>query len=219
MTAQDGGVLLAEDNLLLREGVQRVLVSQGITVVGVVEDARHIVDACVRLRPSVIVADVRMPPTLADDGLRAAMAARDAYPALGVLVLSQYVEDAYVADLTANGNGGVGYLLKERVSDVVDFADAVRRVGAGGTAFDKDVIGHLIGHRRSSGLSRLTSRETEVLALMAEGLANPGIARRLYVSGPAVEKHVRSIFQKLDLQPGEDGHRRVLAVLQYLRRA
>lgn len=215
----DGGVLLAEDNLLLREGVQRVLASQGIPVVGVVDDARLVVDACRRLRPAVIVADVRMPPTMTDDGLRAALAARAADSALGVLVLSQYVEDAYVADLTAAGTGGVGYLLKERVSDVVDFADAVRRVSAGGTAFDKDVIGHLIGYRRSSNaMARLTNRETEVLALMAEGLANPAIARRLFISGPAVEKHIRSIFQKLGLQPGNDGHRRVLAVLHFLRR-
>jgi DNA-binding NarL/FixJ family response regulator len=215
----DGGVLLAEDNLLLREGVLRVLASQGIPVVGVVDDARLVIDACQRLRPAVIVADVRMPPTMTDDGLRAALSARSADPALGVLVLSQYLEDAYVADLTAAGTGGVGYLLKERVSDVAEFADAVRRVGAGGTAFDKDVIGHLIAHRRSStAMMRLTKRETEVLALMAEGLANPAIARRLFISGPAVEKHVRSIFQKLGLQPGDNMHRRVLAVLHYLRR-
>lgn len=212
------GVLVAEDNLLLREGVQRVLASQQIPVVGVAEDARQVVDACRRLRPALVLADVRMPPTMTDDGLRAALAARAVCPGLGVLVLSQYVEDAYVADLTAGGTGGIGYLLKERVSDVQEFAEAVRRVAAGGTAFDKDVIGHLIGRRRATtSLLRLTNRETEVLALVAEGLSNSAIARRLVVSGPAVEKHVRSIFQKLDLHPGHDGHRRVLAVLHYLR--
>jgi DNA-binding NarL/FixJ family response regulator len=212
-------VLVAEDSALLREGVLRVLEVGGIEVVGTVDRADHVVDEVVRLAPDLLLADIRMPPGLRDDGLRAALEARRQQPSLAVLVLSQHLEDAFLADLVSAGTRGVGYLLKERVSDLPEFLDAVRRVAGGGSAFDPEVVSRLVQARQSNvPLQRLTPRETEVLELMAEGLSNAGIAARLVLSTAAVEKHVRSILAKLDL-PADDGeaHRRVLAVLTFLR--
>lgn len=211
-------VLLAEDNVLLREGIVRVLTRHDVPVVGVVENAEDVAAAVERLAPDLLLADVRMPPGMADDGLRAALAARRRHPGLAVLVLSQYVEDAYLADLTALGTGGIGYLLKQRVASIPEFLDAVRRVAAGGTAFDPDVIAQLLHARRDAQpMRRLTPREHEVLEAMAAGLSNSAIAAQLTVTLPAVEKHIRSILAKLDLPPDDAAHRRVLAVLAYLR--
>jgi DNA-binding NarL/FixJ family response regulator len=211
-------VLLAEDNLLLREGVVQVLTSHDVPVVGVVHHADDVLAAVERLHPDLLLTDVRMPPGMSDDGLRVALAARRRHPDMAVLVLSQYVEDAYLADLTALGTGGIGYLLKQRVASIGEFLDAVRRVAAGGTAFDPEVVAQLLHARRDTQpMRRLTSREHQVLELMAAGLSNTAIAGRLTVSLPAVEKHIRSILAKLDLPPDDEGHRRVLAVLSYLR--
>jgi DNA-binding NarL/FixJ family response regulator len=182
-----------------------------------VGDAVELLDAIARVQPDLAVVDVRMPPTNTDEGIRAAVEIRRRWPSIGILVLSQYVEERYATDLLAGDTAGVGYLLKDRVAEVRDFVDAVRRVGEGGTALDPEVVAQLLARsRRRDPLERLTPREREVLGLMAEGRSNAAIAQSLVVSDGAVEKHVRSIFSKLDLSPTELDHRRVLAVLQWL---
>ena len=210
-------VVVAEDSVLLRAGITRLLTDAGFDVVAAVGDAASLVDVVGRLHPDLAVVDVRMPPTLTDDGLRAAIAIRERQPAVAILVLSQYVEERYASDLLAGETAGIGYLLKDRVADVTDFVDAVRRVGAGGTALDAEVVAQLLARtRRRDPLERLTAREREVLALMAEGRSNAAIAKALVVGAGAVEKHVNSIFTKLDLAATGDDNRRVLAVLRWL---
>lgn len=195
-----------------------VLADSGFEVVGTAGDARDLVRKARSGRPDVVVTDIQMPPDHADDGLRAALEIRSAQPDVGVLVLSQFLEDRYAFDLVADGAQGVGYLLKEKVGDLRVFTDAVRRVADGGSALDPDVVARLVGRRRrSSPLDRLTKRETEVLSLIAEGLSNSGVARELVVTVAAVERHVTSIFDKLGLHQSSDQHRRVLAVLNYLQ--
>ena len=195
-----------------------VLTDSGFEVVGTAGDARDLVRKARLDRPDVVVTDIQMPPDHADDGLRAALEIRAAQPGVGVLVLSQFLEDRYAFDLVADGAQGVGYLLKEKVGDLGVFTDAVRRVADGGSALDPDVVARLVGRRRrSSPLDTLTKRETEVLALIAEGYSNAGVARELVVTVAAVERHVTSIFDKLGLQQSPDQHRRVLAVLNYLQ--
>ena len=208
-------VVIAEDLALLREGIARLLEQGGFEVVAAVDNGSDLLRAIVVDKPDVSVVDVRLPPTFRDEGLRAAIEARRRMPGAPVLVLSQYVEHAYAAELLADGDGAVGYLLKERVGDIRDFLDAVRRVAEGGTALDPEVVRQLVARR--GRLDVLSQREREVLALMAEGRSNAGIAEALVVSESAVEKHVRGIFSKLRLAPAEGGHRRVLAVLAYLR--
>ncbi len=212
-------VVIAEDDALLREGLVLLLGTKGMEVVAAVETVPDFLDVMARGRPDVVVMDVRLPPLFRDEGLRAAVEARRMHPALPVLVLSSYVEDSYASELLADGVGGVGYLLKERVGKVERFVDALRRVADGGTAMDPEVIARLMT-RRSSGspLDTLTAREREVLALMAEGLSNATIGERLVVGEGAVHKHIRNIFTKLRLPHDENGgHRRVLAVLAYLK--
>jgi DNA-binding NarL/FixJ family response regulator len=210
-------IVLAEDSVLLREGLVRLLEEAGHTVVAAIDDADALVPAVLAHRPDIAVVDVRMPPTFTDDGLRAAVAARRAYPGLGVLVLSQYVEESYARDLLADGLGGVGYLLKDRVQDLDALEGALARVASGGSAIDAEVVAQLlVRHRSADPLGALTPREREVLALMAEGRSNAGIAQQLVVSDGAVEKHIRNVFIKLDLPPCEEDHRRVLAVLAWL---
>ncbi len=210
-------VVIAEDSVLLREGLVRLLTDAGEEVVAGAGDAVEAVAAVEEHRPDIVVMDVRMPPDHTDEGIRAALALRRDHPGLAVLVLSQYVEQHYATELLAGNTAGVGYLLKDRVADVADFIDAVRRVGSGGTALDPEVVSHLLARSRRRGpLERLTPRETEVLGLMAEGRSNSAIAAQLVVSEGAVEKHVSSIFAKLDLPPADTDHRRVLAVLHYL---
>ena len=195
-----------------------VLADSGFEVVGTTGDARDLVRKARSGRPDVVVTDIQMPPDHADDGLRAALEIRSAQPGVGVLVLSQFLEDRYAFDLVADGAQGVGYLLKEKVGDLRVFTDAVRRVADGGSALDPDVVARLVGRRRrSSPLNALTKRETEVLSLIAEGYSNGGVARELVVTVAAVERHVTSIFDKLGLQQSPDQHRRVLAVLNYLQ--
>ena len=208
-------VVIAEDLALLREGLVRLLEEAGLEVVAAVADGSDLLRAVVTERPDVAVVDVRLPPTFRDEGLRAALEARRRIPGLPVLVLSQYVEHTYAAELLADGAGGVGYLLKERVGEVRDFIDAVRRVAEGGMAMDPEVVRQLVV-RRSGPLDELTPRELEVLALMAEGRSNAAIAARLVITESAVEKHVRRIFAKLLLPPSDENHRRVLAVLAFL---
>jgi DNA-binding NarL/FixJ family response regulator len=211
-------VLVGEDQPIVREGIVHVLADSGFEVVGTAGDARDLVRKARSGRPDVVVTDIQMPPDHADDGLRAALEIRAALPGVGVLVLSQFLEDRYAFDLVADGAQGVGYLLKEKVGDLRMFTDAVRRVADGGSALDPDVVTRLVGRRRrSSPLDRLTKRETEVLALIAEGYSNAGVARELVVTVAAVERHVTSIFDKLGLQQSPDQHRRVLAVLNYLQ--
>jgi DNA-binding NarL/FixJ family response regulator len=210
-------VVLAEDSVLLREGLVRLLGEAGADVVEAVGDGTQLVRAVAELRPDVAVVDVRMPPTFTDEGLRAAIEARRQVPGTGVLVLSQYVEEAYASDLLADGAGGVGYLLKDRVSALSDLADALERVASGGTVLDPEVVAQLFARRRRDPLDALTPREREVLRLMAEGRTNAAIARELVVTHGAVEKHISSIFGKLSLPPSDDDHRRVLAVLAWLR--
>ena len=210
-------IVIAEDAVLLRAGITRLLVDAGEDVVAAVGDAPSLVDVVDRLRPDLAVVDVRMPPTLTDDGIRAAAAIRKRHPEVGILVLSQYVEERYATDLLAGGSAGVGYLLKDRVADVAEFVDAARRVGSGGTALDPEVVAQLFARSRSRDpLERLTPREREVLSLMAEGRSNVAIAKALVVGDGAVEKHVSSIFTKLDLVAAGDDNRRVLAVLRWL---
>jgi DNA-binding NarL/FixJ family response regulator len=209
-------VVLAEDLFLLRDGLIRLLSSFGFEVVAAVDNAASFLDAVRTHAPDVTVVDVRLPPTFTDEGLRAALEARRESPKLPVLVLSQYVEQLYARELLADGGGGVGYLLKDRVFDGAQFTDAVRRVAAGGTAMDPEVIARLLAARPREPVSTLSPREREVLSLMAEGRSNAAIAQRLFVTERAVAKHTASIFTKLDLQPSDDDNRRVLAVLAYL---
>ncbi|MFD7659006.1 response regulator [Actinosynnema sp. NPDC059797] len=209
-------VVIAEDSTLLREGLTRLLVEAGFDVVAAVEDAPALLAAVEEHRPDVAVVDIRMPPTHTDEGLRAALRLRQRHPGTGVLVLSQYVRVSYAAELLDAGVDGVGYLLKDRVSDLAEFTAAVRRVGSGGSAFDPAVVGKLLVRRRDDSDSRLTDRERAVLALMAEGRTNQAIARRLFITERTVEKHCTSIFAKLDLSVSPHDHRRVLAVLRYL---
>ncbi|MEU4932458.1 response regulator transcription factor [Streptomyces yokosukanensis] len=207
-------ILIAEDNALLAQGLSAMLEALGNEVVATTEDAESFVMAAVAHRPDVAVVDVRLPPSFTDEGIRAALRARERVPGLPILVLSQYVEDTYARELIADGTG-VGYLLKDRVARVDDFLEALHRVAAGGTALDPDVIRQLLA-TRGNPLARLTEREREVLAMMAQGYGNSEIADRLVVTERAVHKHVGNIFVKLDLPPEDSGHRRVLAVLTYL---
>jgi DNA-binding NarL/FixJ family response regulator len=210
-------VVLGEDLTLLRDGLIRLLTAYGMEVVAAAGSGPELLHALVTHQPDVAVVDVRLPPTFTDEGLQAAIQARAQLPGLPVLVLSQHVEPLYAKELLAAGTGGLGYLLKDRVSDVRRFIEAVRTVAGGGTAMDPDVVSQLLArHDRDGQLGRLTSREREVLALMAEGHSNAGIAARLVVTEKAVSKHIGSIFLKLDLYPAENGNRRVLAVLTYL---
>lgn len=211
-------VLIAEDDALLREGLVLLLANEGIEVLAAHDNAGDVLAALDAVRPSVLIMDVRLPPTFTNEGLRAAVQARERWPGLPVLVLSAYVEDRYAADLLAHGAAGIGYLLKERVGRVETFLDALTQVAAGGTVMDPEVISQLmVRRRREDPIHTLTRREREVLELMAEGHGNARIARLLYVSEPAVSKHVRNIFAKLGLVPEDTGHRRVLAVLAHLR--
>ncbi len=210
-------VVLAEDSVLLREGLIRLLEAAGMQVVAAVADAEQLLRAAAEHHPDLVLTDVRMPPTHTDEGLRASLVLRRAQPSPPVLVLSQYVEERYAAQLLASAAGGVGYLLKDRVADVDEFIDALRRVAAGGTALDPEVVAQLLLRGHSDPLDRLTPREGEVLQLMAEGRSNAGIGRQLVLSEGAVGKHIGNIFTKLDLSPAEGDHRRVLAVLQFLK--
>jgi DNA-binding NarL/FixJ family response regulator len=211
-------VLVGEDQPFVREGIVRVLQEGGFDVVGTAADARELVQMDAAFQPDVIIADIQMPPGHADDGLRAALAIRAARPGAGVLVLSQFLEDAYAFDLVADGAQGVGYLLKEKVGDLGVFTDAVRRVADGGSVLDPDVVARLVGRtRKASPLDDLTPRERQVLGLIAEGRSNAGIAQELVVTVAAVERHVTGIFEKLGLHRAPDQHRRVLAVLKYLQ--
>jgi DNA-binding NarL/FixJ family response regulator len=210
--------IVADDTALLREGVARILEASGLEVVGKAADAEDLMRKVRAHKPDVAIVDIRMPPDNTDDGLRAAVAIREELPDTGVLVLSQYVEEEYAVELVASSAEGVGYLLKDRVADVDRFIDAVRRVADGGSALDPEVVSQLVGRqRRDDPLDTLSPREREVLALMAEGRSNAAIAEELVVTERAVEKHVTSIFSKLDLAPAPEDHRRVLAVLAYLR--
>ena len=211
-------VVIADDAVLLREGLIRLVEENGHTVVAAVGDGPALVEAVTAHRPDVSIVDVRMPPTHTDEGLRAAVRARALVPGSPILVLSQYVEVSYADDLLADRLGAVGYLLKDRVAEVAEFLDALRRVATGGTVLDPEVVGQLlVRRRRDDPLRALTPREREVLALMAEGLSNTAIARKMVVTDGAVEKHVRDIFTKLDMHQDEEQHRRVLAVLTYLQ--
>jgi DNA-binding NarL/FixJ family response regulator len=211
-------VVIADDSALLREGVAKILSDGGFEVVAQARDADELVHAVRREKPDVAVVDVRMPPTHTDEGARAAREIRATRPEVGVLVLSQVVEAAHALELFSERAEGFGYLLKDRVLDIDDFLDAVRRVGRGGTAIDPDVIAQLFGRRRDGDpIGQLTAREREVLTLMAEGMSNGGISRRLHLSLKTVESHVKGIFLKLGLMPAPDDHRRVLAVLAFLR--
>jgi len=210
-------VVLAEDSVLLREGLLRLLADSGFDVVEACGDADAFLRAVERHQPDLVIVDVRMPPTFTDEGIRAALVVRQQFPAVAVLVLSQYVEENYATELVASRSGGIGYLLKDRVADVGEFIESLRRVAGGGTALDPEVVQQLLSraHRRDP-LARLTPREAEVLGLMAEGRSNTAIAAALVVGEGAVEKHVSSIFSKLDLPPAAQDHRRVLAVLRWL---
>ncbi|WP_225094933.1 response regulator transcription factor [Streptomyces sp. CoH27] len=212
-------VVIAEDNALLREGLVLLLTSAGHEVAGVVGSGPEILPALLGRRPDIAVLDVRMPPSFRDEGLRAALEARERLPGLPVLVLSQYVEESYAAELLSGGARGVGYLLKDRVGCVDEFLDALERVARGGTALDPEVVTELMTGRAGSPLDSLTPREREVLRLMAEGHDNTTIARTLVVTERSVSKHIGNVFLKLGLPPSDSGHRRVLAVLAYLRHA
>jgi len=212
-------VVIAEDLFLLRDGLTRMLEAHGLEIAAAVDNGDDLLSAVAGERPDVAIVDVRLPPTFTDEGLRAALAARSRQPALPVLVLSQYVEQLYARELLADGSGGIGYLLKDRVFDSAQFVDAVRRVAAGGTVMDPEVISRLLA--RNSGddaVAGLSPREREALGLMAEGRSNAAIAQRMVITERAVAKHTASIFQRLGLQPSDDDNRRVLAVLAYLGR-
>ncbi|MFD3479535.1 LuxR C-terminal-related transcriptional regulator [Streptomyces sp. NPDC058695] len=212
-------VVIAEDNALLREGLVLLLSSAGHEVVAVAGSGPEVLPALLEHRPEVAVLDVRMPPGFRDEGLRAALEARKSLPGLPVLVLSQYVEESYAAELLGDGASGVGYLLKDRVGRVDEFLDALDRVAGGGTALDPEVVTELLSRRRDDPVDGLTPRERQVLELMAEGRDNTTIAETLVVSERAVSKHIGNVFAKLGLPPSDSGHRRVLAVLAYLNRA
>ena len=209
-------IVIAEDAALFRAGLVRLLEDRGHQVCAEAGDGDALLAAVAQHHPDVAVVDIRMPPTHTDEGLRAAIRLRQDHPGTGVLVLSQYIETRYATRLLAGDAAGVGYLLKDRVADVAEFADAVARVAAGGTALDPEVVSQLVRSSHAEGLAALTTREREVLALMAEGRSNAGIAAALVVSASVVEKHVASIFGKLGLAPSDTDHRRVLAVLRYL---
>jgi DNA-binding NarL/FixJ family response regulator len=211
-------VAIGEDDVLLREGVARILTDAGLDVVVRSGDADDLLQRTLAYRPDVVIADVQMPPRREDDGLRAAMELRRRLPRIGVLILSQFCEPAYVMDLVGERPEGVGYLLKERVGDVTAFIDAVARVAAGGSALDPEVVIRMLGRRSQEGpLKTLTPRERAVLASMAEGMSNLGVAESLLISHASVEKHVTAIFRKLRITPTDSEHRRVLAVLTYLQ--
>ncbi len=209
-------VVIGEDSVLLREGLVRLLNTSGFEVVAAAGEAETTLSKVEELQPDLVILDVRMPPSFTDEGLRAALVVRRQWPAIGVLVLSQYVEERYATELLSGNTSRVGYLLKDRVADVGDFLDSLRRVANGGTVLDPEVVSQLLIRRRDAPLDRLTKREQEVLALMAEGRSNQAIAGALYVTESAVGKHVNNIFTKLDLPPADSDHRRVLAVLQHL---
>ena len=212
-------IVIAEDLFLLRDGLTRMLEAHGFEIVAAVDNGKDLLAAVTEHKPDVAVVDVRLPPTFTDEGLRAALEARSVQPGLPVLVLSQYVEQLYARELLADGSGGIGYLLKDRVFDSAQFVDAIRRVAAGGTAMDPEVIARLLDHNSGdSALAAISPREREVLSLMAEGRSNAAIAQRLVITERAVAKHTASIFLRLDLQPSDDDNRRVLAVLAYLGR-
>ena len=211
-------VIIAEDAALLREGLRRLLEDEGHTVLAAVSDGEALVEAVRDNEPDVAIIDVRMPPSFTDEGLRAALQIRRSHPDVSTLVLSQYVEERYAVDLVADGANGVGYLLKDRVADVDEFLDSLGRVADGGTAIDPEVVAQLVGRRRTAdAMEKVTSRELDVLGLMAEGRSNSAIAETLHISLGAVEKHVGNIFTKLTLLPADEDHRRVLAVLAYLK--
>jgi len=210
-------IVIAEDLFLLRDGLTRMLEAHGFEISAAVDNGTDLLTAVTSTRPDLAVVDVRLPPSFTDEGLRAALAARRAVPGLPVLVLSQYVEQLYARELMADGTGGIGYLLKDRVFDSTQFVDAVRRVAAGGTAMDPEVISRLLARNTGNDtLTALSPREREVLSLMAEGRSNAAIAQRMVITERAVAKHTASIFLKLDLQPSDDDNRRVLAVLAHL---
>jgi DNA-binding NarL/FixJ family response regulator len=209
-------IVVADDSVLLREGLQLLLTEAGHDVVAAVGDGPHLVEAARTLRPDLCIVDVRMPPSHTDEGLRAAVEIREGWPDARVMVLSQYVELSYAEDLLADGHGGIGYLLKDRVSDIEDFIASIERVASGGTVIDPIVVSQLIARRRDP-LTALTPREREVLSLMAEGHSNAGIARAMTVSEGAVEKYSARLFAKLGLLPDDTGHRRVRAVLAWLQ--
>ncbi len=210
-------VLIAEDHALLRDGLTRLLTASGFEVVETVDNGPSLLPALLTHRPDVAVVDVRLPPTFSDEGLQAAIAARTRVPGLPILVLSQHVEQLYARELLSDRAGGVGYLLKDRVANVAQFVDAVRRVADGGTVMDPEVVAQLLArHTRDEPLGALTAREREVLGVMAEGRSNAAIAARLFVTEKAVSKHINNIFSKLGMPPSTDDNRRVLAVLAYL---
>nr|BEK65802.1 response regulator transcription factor [Kitasatospora purpeofusca] len=208
--------MIAEDSVLLRVGLVKVLEAVGYEVAAAVGDAEALLVAVEEHRPQVVVADVRMPPGFSDEGVRAALVIRRQWPEVAVLLLSQFVEERYAADLLTSNTSGVGYLLKQRVANVDEFVDALQRVAEGGTALDPEVVAQLLVRRHRDPLERLTPRERDVLALMAEGRSNAAIAGSLVVSDSAVAKHINSIFAKLDLPQADDSHRRVMAVLRFL---
>ena len=209
-------MVIGEDSVLLLAGLVKVLESAGFEVVATAGDGTALVEAVEREQPNLVIADVRMPPTHTDEGIRAALAIRARWPGIAVLVLSQYVEERYAADLLSANTSSVGYLLKDRVADVAELLEALRRVAAGGTALDPEVVAQLLLRRGADPLEALTQRERDVLALMAEGRSNAEIGASLVITDSAVSKHINSIFAKLGLHPGDTGHRRVLAVLRYL---
>ncbi len=210
-------ILIAEDSVLLREGLVRLLTDAGHDIVHTTGDATDLLGAVSAHEPDLAIVDVRMPPTFTDEGIRAAVLIRAQNPEVGVLVLSQYVEERYASDLIADNSGGFGYLLKDRVADVSDFLEAVDKVASGGTVLDPEVVSQImVRSRRETGIDQLSAREREVLALMAEGKSNSAIASALFLSAGAVEKHISSVFTKLGLSAGADDNRRILAVLKFL---
>lgn len=217
MPASPLRLVIAEDSVLLREGLRRLVVDEGHIVVSAVSNGVDLLAAVARFRPDAAIVDVRMPPTFSDEGIRAAIEIRRAYPDVGIMVLSQYVEERYAAELLAENSSGVGYLLKDRVADIADFMSAVERVAVGGTALDPEVISQILARsRHRDRLAELTVREREALTAMAQGHSNAAIARQLVVSEGTVEKHINAIFGKLGLATDGHNHRRVLAVLTYL---